>query len=373
MLSVDRSPLAVRLAATLKQSIEQKTWEEWLPGVRELSRRFNVSRATCDQALHLLARAGWVKKHPSVGTRVVARAGRTANSKPAQPAAIGIIIPRPLRQLRAHVIIWLDELREHLANNGQSLAICHSPRFYGNTPDRALADYVRRHPKSCWLLLMTTREVQEWFSRQHVPALVIGTPYEGVELTSVSSDLPAIARHAVHALTAAGHRSLGLLVHRLPGVRTKRISAGDGLFAAAFLAEARRRGSAVTARVFEHEESVAGVEGALREALARGQPCTALMVTNSHCYLAAASLLGERGLRVPRDVSLVCRDDDPFFEFIRPRPACYRGTWEAMLRAVLVQLRNLPNYKPREVHPIRVFPKFVKGASIAAIRPSNPR
>jgi len=78
-------------------------------------------------------------------------------------------------------------------------------------------------------------------------------------------------------------------------------------------------------------------------------------------------------VRVPRDLSLVCRDDDPFFEFIHPRPACYRGTWESMLSALLVQLRNLPNHKPEEVHHIRLFPKFMKGASVAAMRPPTTR
>src|SRR5258708_3760936 len=373
MLRVDRSPLATRFATALQQNIEQKTWGEWLPGIRELSRRFGVSRVTCSQALHLLEQTGWVKKYPNIGTRVVARAARTADSKLAPAAEIGIIIPHPPRQLRTHVTIWLDELREHLSNNGQTLAICHSPRFYRKAPDRALAEYIQRHPKSCWLLLMTTREVQEWFFRTRVPAIIIGTPYEGVELTSVSSDLPAIGRHVARTLIAAGHRSIGLLLHRFPGNMPKRISAGDGLFAAAFPAQAKQRGHSVKARVFEHEDSLAGVESALQSALAGAQPCTALVVTNSHCYLAATCLLGERGLGVPRDLSLVCRDDDPFFEFIRPRPACYRGTWESMLGAVLVQLRNILNRKPKETHHIRLFPRFIKGASLAVIRPPlNP-
>jgi DNA-binding LacI/PurR family transcriptional regulator len=364
MLKVDRTPLASRFAATLKEGIEEGLWKDWLPGTRELSRRFGVSRVTCDQAMRQLEHEGWVERRPSVGVRIAGRGAAGGSSKPASPALIAIITPHPMGQMRPHVALWLDELREHLSDEGLRLIICHSPRFYRAKPEVALAANLRRHPSACWLLLMTTRETQEWFSRSGVPCMIVGTPYEGVELASVSSDLPAIGRHAARSLIAGGHRSIGLLLHRLPGIMGKRISAGDQLFAAGFLAEAEKREGAVAARVFEHEESLFGVNLALQAALAEPAPCTGLVVANSHCYLSAASLLAARGLQVPRDVSLICRDDDPFFEFIHPRPTCYRGTWELMLKAVFVQVRNIVAGKADKVRHVRLFPTFVKGASL---------
>src|SRR5258708_18209281 len=97
MLRVDRSPLATRFATALQQNIEQKTWGEWLPGIRELSRRFGVSRVTCSQALHLLEQTGWLKKYPNIGNRVVAPSSRTPDSMLAPAAEFDLIIPLPPR------------------------------------------------------------------------------------------------------------------------------------------------------------------------------------------------------------------------------------------------------------------------------------
>jgi len=68
----------------------------------------------------------------------------------------------------------------------------------------------------------------------------------------------------------------------------------------------------VTADAAYHRDDVDTVARALARLLDRKNPPTALVVSNSYAYLATTSLLAQRGLRIPRDISLISRDDDPF-------------------------------------------------------------
>jgi len=362
-LPAHRLPLAARVSKELKRGIEEGQWRGWLPGERQLSVRLSVSRMTCSQALDMLEREGWVERLPGIGTRI-SENKRRLKYDPSVNSSIGIIMPHPVAGMRAKIMMWVDELREQLANRGLRLTVCHSPRLYGPNPSKILATTVRQHAPACWLLLMTTRATQEWFSRMAVPCLTIGTNYEGVDIPSVGIDLLAVGRHSAGTLIAAGHRSLGFLFHRLPGVGAGRLSAGDVRFADGFVEECRRIREPVKARVIDHEETLGGTAQALQRCLEGATPCTGIVVASSHCYLSVISLLCGRGLRIPGDVSLICRDDDHFLDFLSPRPARYCGTWELMLKEVMVQLPLLLNGGLRPGRHARSFPRFDAGGSI---------
>jgi DNA-binding LacI/PurR family transcriptional regulator len=41
-------------------------------------------------------------------------------------------------------------------------------------------------------------------------------------------------------------------------------------------------------------------------------------------YATAATWLPERGKRIPADISLICREDDSFLQYLVPRPGSYQ-------------------------------------------------
>jgi DNA-binding LacI/PurR family transcriptional regulator len=64
------------------------------------------------------------------------------------------------------------------------------------------------------------------------------------------------------------------------------------------------------------------------EGLFRVNPPTALLVQETTLFGAVQQFLGERGIRVPHDISLVCDDPDPSFEWRVPTVAHIR--WDSV-------------------------------------------
>ena len=89
-------------------------------------------------------------------------------------------------------------------------------------------------------------------------------------------------------------------------------------------------------------------------------------MSNSYAYLSAASLLAQRGLRVPRDISLISRDDDPFLASLAPAPARYIVDPRAFAKKMLGLLLQLLNRGPVRRSPAALLPKFAAGGSTAA-------
>lgn len=120
-----------------------------------------------------------------------------------------------------------------------------------------------------------------------------------------------------------------------------------------------------TVAVAYHRDDVASVERALARVWDRGAPPTAILVSNSYAYLATASLLAQRGCRIPQDVSLISRDDDPFLEALAPEPARYRVSPHAFAKKLIGPILQLV---ARET-PVRLsaplLPKFTPGKSLA--------
>jgi LacI family transcriptional regulator len=93
---------------------------------------------------------------------------------------------------------------------------------------------------------------------------------------------------------------------------------------------------------------------------------TALLVSNGASYLTVISALAQRKLRVPQDVSVLSRDDEPFLHFLVPKPAYYAAnphTFAKRLLKPVVQSLAGEAVIPRNT---RILPKFTKGGSLGA-------
>src|SRR5207248_918213 len=75
--------------------------------------------------------------------------------------------------------------------------------------------------------------------------------------------------------------------------------------------------------ILEHEEDVGVFTRSLLRLMARHEPPTAIILTNSYFCGTALSVLLGHGFDVPKDVSIICRDDDLFLKYLVPSPARY--------------------------------------------------
>ncbi|MDM7855778.1 LacI family DNA-binding transcriptional regulator [Cellulomonas alba] len=136
---------------------------------------------------------------------------------------------------------------------------------------------------------------------QRQPSVLIGLPRDPGGLSCVDLDFEAAARSAVDHLSQLGHRSIALVGS--PQAVLDRHTTYAQRMVRGFESEARRVGAQA---VFEPcESSHAGAVDAVDRVLDRLPEVTALVVHNEVALPAVLATLRERGLDIPRDISLV--------------------------------------------------------------------
>ena len=168
-------------------------------------------------------------------------------------------------------------------------------------------------------------------------------------------DHGASCRHAAGRFLAAGHQRLAI-------VRPDTKLAGDLQSVAGFHSEA---GGEVPCAL--HDGSVRSICASLDRLFARKPRPTGLFVFHAAHLLTALGWLQIRGLRVPRDVSVICRDNEPFLESLLPLPARYvlnATLFARKLSRLVVSLVTGGVAHPRQ-H--RMLPNFVHGETLKRI------
>ncbi len=155
-----------------------------------------------------------------------------------------------------------------------------------------------------------------------VPFVMINGYSDAVSAPFISTDDTAAMRLAVDHLARQGHERIGLAVGPRRFVPVLRKIEG---FAAALT---ENFGQADEDLV---QHSLFGVEGGQAAAGALlDRHCTALVCASDLMALGAIRAIRDRGLRVPRDVSVIGFDDSPLIAFTDPPLTTIRQPVEAM-------------------------------------------
>jgi LacI family transcriptional regulator len=182
----------------------------------------------------------------------------------------------------------------------------------------------------------------------------------------VDLDHRALCRHAAGVLLGLGHRRIALIAER-----TRR--AGDVASELGFI-EGIRASPHPDAEpiVVWHEPSVESVSTALRRLTEHRKP-TALLVANPYFYLTITSRLAQMGWRIPQDVSVLSRDEDPFLSFLLPLPARYTIPAHVFARRLLRPVLEFIETGSVSTRSVSIMPQFIRGDSIAPLGAAAPR
>lgn len=357
MTLIPHRTVASQIAVHLREEIAKGTWREWLPGERSLCQLAQASRNSVRAALEQLRAEGIIVSTQGVGNRVVA-VPRSTGAR-TRLKTVGVLIPEPIGSLRPLIALWIDQLKDLLLAEQCRLRVHAGRRHYLTNGTKALERLVAQNPYDAWVLTLSSEPMQRWFVRRGLPCLVAGSTYADVDLPFLDFDYRAICRHAAAVLLRLGHRRVGLL-------NRESRRAGDVDSEAGFAEGVRssRLPDATIATAY-HQDDVESVSRALARLMDRKHRPTALLVSNSYAYAATATLLAQRGLRIPADMSLISRDDDPFLAALAPAPARYVVSPHAFAKKMLPPLLQLVNGEPVVRRQERLLPRFVAGGSIA--------
>jgi DNA-binding LacI/PurR family transcriptional regulator len=353
-----RQSLVSQTAAYLREEIAKGGWNPWLPGERRLCESLQVSRNTLRAALEQLAAAGVIKAEHGLGNRVVSTSPVKHSSSAERVACL--LSPDPLQTLRPTQTLWIDELRAMLIEHDCRLHVLHGQQYFRAQPAPALQRLVRQHPHACWILVRSTEPTQAWFQRSGHACVVAGSTSPHVDLAYVDLDHRALCRHAAGVLLGLGHRRIALIAER-----TQR--AGDVASELGFIEGIRSSPhSDAEPIVVWHEPSVESVSTALRRLMEHRRP-TALLVANPYFYLTITSRLAQLGWRIPEDVSVLSRDEDPFLSFLLPRPARYTIPAHIFARRLLRPVLEFIESGSVSTRSVSIMPQFLRGDSIAPL------
>lgn len=349
-----RTSLVAETVRILRDAITAGRWAEHLPGERRLCEEWHISRPTLRAALSTLAGEGLVTMAHGKRTLVHQPSVQIGSEMKSASLTVGMLSPEPLHAMPPFVLLWLDELRGQLAAAGHLLQV-HVGRswYHGRNPARALAALTSSAPAACWVLYRSTEGMQRWFEQQQVPCAIVGSPFAGIRLPSVDRDYRAVCRHAVGAILARAHTRLALLIQEPQFAGDIESEAGfqEGLKAAS--------NPAVSGCIQRHDGTREGLLKSLDGLLQSRIRPTALVIARSACALTVCSALMQRGLRIPKDMAVICRDDDLYLDDMVPSIARYSVPPSTFAKRIF-RLVSQPAAKS----DIKVMPVFLKRESL---------
>lgn len=349
--------LPAQVAARIRDEIAAGAWVDWLPGERAMAETLQVSRKTVRKALQMLGKSGLISTRRGRGHQTVTAGTRRSPASSAPRLSVGLLTLEPLERQRPYTVLWVDELRALLSAQGFRLMAFAGTRYYTASPNSALGALVGQNPQSCWVIANSTARLQRWFAARALLTVVAGSCHAGVPLSNVDLDYFGLCRHAAGALRRMGHRSAAILIEQSD--RPGDLESERG-FAAGMEPEFRPM-------ILRHNGTPEGALRLLSRAFATAEPPTALLVANPAYYLTAFSFLAERGLRVPRDVSLISRDDDDFLSYLKPEPTRYSGNAHSQAKNLFRAIRKaVDGHGPGA--SMRIEPKLLTGASLGQVR-----
>ena len=311
-----RTTLVSQTITVLERSLIDARWTGQLPSQHELCNQLMISRTTLRAALQELARRGLVDVRQGCPMKIRKRPIAPPPSR--ELTRVVVLLPQPLWRLRPSVARWVSELRPLLLSSDLELVLVEGGHPYRTQPAAHLEKLVLSHPRSAWVLFVSTLGMQQWFAARRLPVVLVGSVFPGLDLPSIEYDHAAIAQHAAATLAAAGHTRTAILLQNTG-------SAADAMTCDDFAA-ARPSGTPAPL-VLEHDGSLTQIESRLRRLARLPDRPTAVFVSKSHAIPAALTILPRMGLQLPRDLSVICREDDPFLEYLVPAVASAVGGW----------------------------------------------
>jgi DNA-binding LacI/PurR family transcriptional regulator/biotin operon repressor len=311
-----------QLAAHLRKELIQGTWRDFMPGELQLAAQLGVGRDTVKEALKLLEKEGLLIPQ---GVGKQRRIGLKKEDVGTPTLRIEILLYESLDRKTD----YFGELKHRIHDAGH-IANFSSKTLTGMGMDvKRVARFVESTTADAWIVVAGSGDVLQWFSNRKSPCFALyGRPI-GLSLPCTFPKKTPALIEAVRFLIAKGHQRIVMLS------REERRKPEPRFLERIFLSELEANGIATgNYNLPDWQENATGLNRAL-DKLFQHTPPTALIVGQPPIFLAVRQYLAQRGILVPRDVSMICTDPDPSFEWYEPQISHIHWDSEPMLRRML--------------------------------------
>jgi LacI family transcriptional regulator len=228
---------------------------------------------------------------------------------------------------------------------------------------RAVTDLLAHRPDG--ILIAPSAEPQRaltFIARRHIPTVLIDRVYPakpGWSFDAIGVENLEPTATLVGHLIDLGHTKIGMVAGQ-PGLQTteERIQG--------FKIGHERRGMAVNPDYVQSGVSdTEPARHAIDAMLALSQPPTALVMGNNQMTIGSIRRLGERGVHVPEQMSIVSFDDFPWADLFHPRLTAMRQPVEELGTLAVTMLFDRLADPDRDSKQVRLMPEFIQRDSSA--------
>jgi DNA-binding LacI/PurR family transcriptional regulator/biotin operon repressor len=342
-----------QLAHYLKAEIAQRTWSDTMPGETQLLRELGVGRDTIKAALSLLEQEGVIINQGPSRRRKIAE----LSSASAPSLRIGILCydENDKADVVKQQLIFAFREEKHTAFIATETL--HSLK--GDV--RRVSRFIERNKADAWVLSAASRTVTEWFLNEGIPAFAFYGAQSGISIAGVGADHNPAIISAVQKLIELGHRRIVSLSNR--GRHSNALREAERTF----LMQLESNGIQTSSyNLPSWEDRPNGFLQCL-ESLFEHTPPTALIIEEPTHVIAVLQFCGKYKLHIPEDVSLICSEYTPNFDF--SNPAISHITWDTkpMIRRMVRWADNIASGK-EDKRQTRIKAKFIEGGTIGLVQ-----
>ena len=298
-----------------------------MPGINRLTQELATSRNSTTHALAILERDGVLIGQGSGKRR------RISDQVEASPTAMHVAIM--LYEKHDELLSYIVELQNKIMAAGHTVSLApKSLMDLRMDPDR-VSKLVEKHPADAWIVCSGNHDVLRWFHHQTAPVFALMGRIRDMPIARTSALKTQAMEKAVERLVELGHRRISFLVR--PQQRLPEPSA----WARSFFDALSSKGIMVGKyNLPDWEDSPEGLKAGIDSLFALTPP-TALIVDESYLFSATQQYLAEKGIMAPKDVSLICTDPDPVFDWHLPTVAHFSWNAAPLLRRTIAWVDNM--------------------------------
>lgn len=352
MKAWDRSNTAEQIANHLREELMRGRWTGMMPGQFRLAEELRASRNAVEAALRLLEHEGVLVSQGLGRKRLIA----SPDPKKARPMRIAILDYEPVPVTEGYTV----ELQYMLIEAGHVAFFAPKTLIELDMNVSRIRRMVEKTEADAWIVCSASREVLTWFAAQPLPAFALFGRRRGLPIAAAGPDKIPATVAATRALAELGHQRIVMLIRRATRLPK------PGVVVRAFLDELKAQG--ITPGPYnlpDWEENPKALHKRL-ELLFRITPPTALIADEAPFYVAALQFCTSRGLRVPEDVSLICADPSPAFEWSRPTVAHILWETRPLVRRIVRWAANVSQKKP-DLRQTLTQAEFITGGTIGPV------
>jgi DNA-binding LacI/PurR family transcriptional regulator len=325
--------------------------DEQLPSTKCLSDKLNVSLVTAHRALQELVNSGVLQRAQGRGTFIDQR--YLGRNKTCCDVRVGLAFHPDVSLADFYHGQILEGVRQAAQSSQVDLMLLR----FGDAVRSQCSGYIYVNPTPAEL------EALHSASKDRDPALVVGARSDIKSLCHIDVDNVDLAKQAVGHLVSLGHRRIAYVGGSDDATHTQDRWIGF---------EQACRDARLTSKAHVIRMPGVRIEEAHLEALGRmfegPERPTAIFVGGSYFALQIYGALHQRGLRIPRDVSVIAVDDPPAAEHLWPPLTTMRQPLFELGQLAMTALFNRISRASETLHTLQLPATLVIRESTAPHR-----